>query len=341
MRVAFHDLSKRLEKGLEPIYLITGDEPLQCGEAADAVRAAARKRGFTEREVLEADARFDWNRLLAEANSLSLFADRRIIDLRIPSGKPGLEGGKALAEYAQRPPPDVLLLISMPKADQTQTKSKWFNALDGVGAVVQIWPIEGERLGPWIEQRMRGRGLIPEREVVPMLAERIEGNLLAASQEIEKLLLLHGPGVVSAERLLEAVADSARFDVYGLVDSALEGKVARTLRILNGLRGEGIAEAVVLWALARELRLLASLAPEVEKGRPAGQVVGSRNDIWQKRRPLVTQGLQRLRSARLRELLRLCARTDRAIKGRGEGEPWMMLQEIALGMAGARVVIGV
>jgi len=335
VRVSTHQLKNHLTKGLAPVYLLTGDEPLQLGEAADGIRLHARDLGYSGREVLEADARFDWNRLAAEANSLSLFAEQRIIDLRIPGGKPGTSGGKALVDYAARPPQDTLLLITLPKLDKAQTTSKWFKALDKVGMVIQIRPVEGNRLPPWIEQRMRNAGLTPAADVVTMLSDRVEGNLLAANQEIDKLLLLNGPGVITPELLAESVADSARYDIYSLVDSALEGKTGRCIRMLNGLHAEGTPAPVVLWALAREVRLLTSLAGEVGRGRSISQAVGARREVWSKRKPLVSKGLQRMGAPDWRRLLQLCGRTDRAIKGQDMSNPWQLLQEIVTRMAGA------
>lgn len=338
MRVRSHELTTHLSKALAPIYLLSGDEPLQLREAADCIRARAKQQGYTGRDILEVDARFDWSQLMAEANSLSLFAEQRIIDLRMASSKPGIEGARALGEYANRPPVDTLLLITMPKLDRSQTSSKWFKHLDQAGVVVQIWPVEGARLLPWLEHRMRNLGLTPAPEVIPMLAERIEGNLLAAAQEIDKLLLLHGPGVISPEQLASSVADSSRFDVYGLVDSALAGQAARCVRVLDGLRGEGTAAPVVLWALSREIRLLASLSREVESGRSSQQAMAGRRDLWEKRKPLVSKGLGRMGTHGWQQLLQLCGRTDRAIKGQDPSDPWLLLQDIVTRMAGVPAI---
>jgi len=338
MRVAPHQLQAHLQKKLAPIYLLSGDEPLQMSEAADTIRKHAKSRGYTGREVLEADARFDWGRLMAEADTLSLFAEQRIIDLRIPSGKPGNEGGKALNEYTARLPDDVLLLVTMPKLEASQTGSKWFKALDKAGVTVQIWPVDLSRLQPWIEQRMRGAGLKPAGDVVPMLAERVEGNLLAARQEIEKLLLLYGPGQISIEQLAESVADSARYDVFGLIDAALDGNINRSIRILSGLQAEGTPEPVVLWALTRELRLLVSLTIEIKNGRSAQQAVAARREVWDKRKPLVTRGLQRLELQEWQQLLQQCGQIDRTIKGREQGDPWLLMRQMVTRMAGAPAI---
>jgi len=335
MRLRIDQLDEQLKRGLAPIYLLTGDEPLQLGEAADAVRKQARTEGYSGRDILDAGKGFDWNELSAEANNLSLFAERRIIDLRLSSAAIGKAGSQAMVEYAERPPADTLLLITCPKLDRGQQNSKWVKTLDNIGAMVQIWPIDGPRLQPWIERRLRQHGLIPEADVVSMLAERVEGNLLAAAQEIDKLLLLNGAGVVSTAQLAEAVADSARFDVFGLVDSALLGKPARVARMLNGLRAEGVPPAVVLWALAREIRQLAAMAFDMEKGSSADQVIASHR-VWNQRKSIVGQALRRLRRRRWQQLLAACARTDRTIKGQEKGDPWELLRTITLTMAGVR-----
>ncbi len=338
MRLRLPGLKAHLEKEFAPVYLVTGDEPLQTLEAADAIRKAARDRGYSARDILEVDRGFKWHELATEASSLSLFSEQRIIDLRIPSGKPGAEGSKALVEYMERPAEDTLLLITMPKLERSQTNSKWFKAIDRVGAVLQIWPVEGPHLPNWIEQRMRGKGLMPEPGAAALLADRIEGNLLAASQEVEKLLLLHGTGGISCEQLVEAVSDSARYDVFDLVDSALAGKSDRSLRILHGLRGEGTAPPVVLWALAREVRMLAELAFQVKGGMDPQRAVGARREVWEKRKPLVARALQRLPVQSWRRLLGLCADADRAVKGRLKSDPWLLFEEIATRMSGKVIV---
>ena len=336
MRLRFESLHAQLNKGLLPSYLLSGDEPLQLGEAADAVRARARQEGYESRTVLEVDQYFKWGELMAEANSLSLFSEKKVIDLRIPSGKPGLEGGKALVAYAADPPPDTLLLLTLPKLERSQNTAKWFKELDRLGGVLQIWPVEGGQLARWLDQRMRSRGLQPASEVTGILAERVEGNLLAASQEIEKLLLLHGTGPIGVDQLLAATADSARYDVYKLVDAALEGKAARCVRILAGLHAEGTAEILVLWALARETRMLTSIRAEVEKGASAQRAVGARHDVWEKRRPLVTQGVNRLSLRALQGMLQRCALADRAIKGRASEDPWLLFEDIVVELAGVK-----
>ena len=331
MKVFPDKLEAALKKGLLPIYFFSGDEPLQMGEAADAVRRHAREQGFTEREVMHAEKNFDWNELLAASNSMSLFAEKRVIDLRLPSGKPGKDGGAALLEYANRPPEDTVLLISSGKVDKRSQSAKWYTALDKVGVTLQVWPVEAPDMPRWLDQRLRSRGLQPEPDAARIIAERVEGNLLAAAQEVDKLVLLIGSGPLSAEQAEAAVADSARFDVFGLVDAALEGDAPRLTRMLDGLRGEGVEPILVLWALTRELRSLAEMAAKIEGGKGLDGVLGQ---VWGKRKGPVKAGLQRHNKARWQQMLRRAARLDRVIKGAAAGNAWDELLQLTLLMAG-------
>jgi DNA polymerase-3 subunit delta len=324
-------LDAALKKGLLPIYFFSGDEPLQLGEAADAVRRHAREQGFTEREVMHAEKGFDWNELLASSNAMSLFAEKRVIDLRLPSGKPGKEGGAALVEYAERPPEDTVLLISSGKVDKRSQSAKWYQALDKVGGTLQVWPVEVAEMPRWLDQRLRSRGLQADKDAVRMIAERVEGNLLAAAQEVDKLVLLNGAGALSLEQVEEAVSDSARFDVFGLVDAALVGDTPRLTRMLDGLRGEGVEPILVLWALTRELRSLADMAAQIESGKGIDGVLAR---VWGKRKGPVKAGLQRHNKARWQQMLRRTARLDRVIKGAAPGNAWDELLQLGLLMAG-------
>ena len=333
MRIPLNQLAAKLQQELAAVYVLSGDEPLQLGEAADSVRSAARQAGYSNRVVMEAGPRFDWSQLTQEADSMSLFAERKIIDLRIPSGKPGKVGSASLSTYCERLPEDTLLLITLPKLDKGQLNSKWFKALDKAGITLQIWPIDRQRLPAWINQRMSAAGLIPEPEVADMLADKVEGNMLAARQEIEKLLLMHGTGRISIERLRNAISDSARFDVFGLADNALGGNSVRCNRMLSGLRAEGVAAAVVLWALAREIRVMANISRSVAGGAPPEQAMAQAR-IWSNRQPLVRKALQRMPVARWEQLLRQCCFADSAIKGAIPANPWLLLEQIVLGMCG-------
>lgn len=337
MRLRLEQLGRHLNSELAPVYLVSGDEPLQVGESCDAIRAAARKAGHDNREIFEVGNSFDWNQLAAEANTLSLFAEKKIIDLRIPNGKPGREGGQALAEYCSRPPEDTLLLITLPKLDRSQQNSKWFKTIEQAGIVLQVWPIDAQQLPNWVDKRMRKAGLVPDREAVQLLSDRIEGNLLAAHQEIEKLLLLHGDGPINAEQLQAAVADSARYDVFELVDTALRGDSKRCLKILEGLKGEGIAAQVVLWALHREIQSLTTISADMAKGMTPDHAM-TRARVWDKRKPLVRQGMQRLKTPQWLNLLSLCQLADASSKGATKLDVWLVLEDIAAGMAGYPVL---
>ncbi|MCK9635928.1 MAG: DNA polymerase III subunit delta [Methylobacter tundripaludum] len=329
MRLKPEQMAAALQKDLAPVYFISGDESLQLGEVADAIRAAARKAGYDSRDVLVADAGFSWNELMESAGSLSIFADKKIIDLRLPTGTPGTDGAKALIDYCERVPEDTLLLITAAKLAGASLKSRWFQALDKVGCVIQVWPLEGQDLIRWLQQRMQRRGLQAEMEGIKILASRIEGNLLAAAQEIEKLYVLYGAGQLSNQQIFDVVADSSRFDVFKLMDGVLAARVGRILKILSGLRSEGIAAPVVLWAVTREARALIRIKQALAQGQNRA-LVFKNNQIWDKRQQLVSDALSRLTDGDLNSILVLSAKADRQIKGRQQGEPWETLLDICL-----------
>lgn len=337
MKLRVEQLATHLQQGLKPIYLLSGDEPLQLMEAADAIRHRCREQGFGEREVLHVESGFDWNTLLAASGSLSLFAEQRLIELRLPSGKPGREGSKVLMEYASNPPQDTVLLITSGKLDRSAQNSKWYKTLDAAGVTLQLWPIEPRALPGWVMQRMRERGLQATPEAAQVLAERVEGNLLAAAQEVEKLLLLYGEGSIGIEQVEEGVADSARYDIFELVDTALMGDAPRTTRVIEGLRAEGVEPILVLWALLREIRTLVQMAEELTQGGSIDTVM-SKFRVWDKRKGPVRAGLQRHNLKRWLQLLRRGGRIDRMIKGSEPGNPWDELLQLALLMAGVRLV---
>jgi DNA polymerase-3 subunit delta len=340
MKLSASQLTKHLQGSLAPVYAVSGDEPLLCQEATDAIRAACRTQGFGERQVFSAEANFDWGQFLEAGASLSLFAERRLIELRLPSGKPGDKGGGALLEYLARPPEDTVLLLSLPKLDASTQKTKWAKGLiDGAQSqFVQVWPIDVHQLPQWIRQRLSARGLAASPDAVDLIAARVEGNLLAAAQEIEKLKLLSDGAPITVETVQASVADSARFDVFGLIDAALAGEAAHSLRMLDGLHGEGVEPPVVLWALARELRLLAGLAQQHAQGVPLERAFGQvRPPVWEKRRPLLGKALQRHSAARWNHLLEDAQRIDAQIKGQAPGSAWNGLASLCLALAGQRL----
>lgn len=333
MRLRPDQLVAHLRKTLAPLYLVFGEELLLLQEAADAIRTAARERDHSERECLTVDTGFDWNTLRQRAASPSLFASRRLLELRLGNTKPGDAGAQALSAYAARPAADAVLLITAGKLDWNTQKSRWFTALDNMGVVVLAAPVEPRQLPAWIERRLRGRGLNPTPEAVTLLSERVEGNLLAAAQEIEKLALLSKGRELTVETVLDAVGDSARYSIYAFVDAALLGQPERVARILSGLRSEGVEPVLVNWALHREIRLLAGLVFALGQNQPVEAALTAQQ-VWEKRKPLLRQALQRLTLADCRRLLRACARADRLIKGVESGSPWDALLTLSLRLAG-------
>jgi len=328
-------LGAALSKGLAPIYLVSGDEPLLVQEACDTIRRAARSAGFSERELYHCDANFDWGQVLTAANSLSLFSEQKIIELRLTTGKPGDKGGKVLQEYAQSPAPDNLLLIVANKLDGASKKSKWFKAIDDAGTHVQVWPITAAQLPRWIGQRLQQAGLRADSSAIDLLASRIEGNLLAAAQEIEKLKLLAPDNIVSYELMASAVADSARYDVVGLVDKALHGDARAAVRTLHGLKTEGTEPINILWALTRDIRSLVQISLTVTQGK-SFELAARQAGIWDKRQPLIQTALRRLKPAHLQQLLRKANGIDKAIKGMRNAEPWDELLDLILNIAGVQ-----
>lgn len=336
MKLRFEDLSNQLPQGLLPVYIVSGDEPLQHGEACDDIRAQARQQGFNERQVMHAEKSFDWEEFLTECNSMSLFAEQRLLELRLPTGKPGDKGAKALLQFAAAPPEDTVLLVICGKLDAATQRSKWFTALQDIGASVQVWPVEVKMLPNWIKRRMQQHGLKPSADAVELLAERVEGNLLAAAQEIEKLKLLHGDASIDFDMMAAAVADSARYDIYGLVDAALGANVRRFTRMLAGLRAEGSESVLILWALTREIRSLQAMAIQMEQGQSLEQVVAKAR-VWPKRKALVAGALRRHKSGVWMVLLQRAAGLDRIIKGQSSGNIWDELLQLCLAIAGIRL----
>lgn len=318
MKVRPDQLNNHLQKQLADIYFICGDEPLQVMESADRIRLEARKRDYTEREVMDVDTQFDWNILLDAGNSLSLFSEKRILELRLPTGKPGKVGSQILQQYAQRPAEDAVLIISSGKLEGSAKNTKWFKTLDQQGVVIQCWPVNAEQLPAWINNRLQSKGIVADREAVQLLADRVEGNLLAAAQEVDKLFLLHGAGKLNFEQTASAVADSARYNIYDLVDSVLVGDVVRTARIIGGLKNEGIEPVLMLWALSREVRMLA----QISEANTSADAVMAKLRVWENRKALIRKALSRHSSVRWKGFLKRCAKIDKVIKGVEQGRVW-------------------
>ncbi len=336
MKLGQHQLEKQIQQGLSAVYCISGDEPLLLQEACDLVRSKAHEAGYHERIVMHAESGFDWNTLRQEACDLSLFSRQRLLELRLPSGKPGDAGSKVLQEYAVNPDADNILLVICKKLDAASQKTRWFKALDNAGVIVQIWPMAVHQLPGWIAQRMRKAGMQPTPEALVVLADRVEGNMLAAAQEIEKLHMLYGSVPIDVDDVMKAVVDSARYDIFNLVDSALSGDVGRMVKMLDGLRAEGVEATLILWSMTREIRQLIQMSGDLQQGMSIGQVL-SRYRVWDKRKPFFNQALQRSNHNDWLAMLQHAARVDLCIKGLEAGNFWDELLQLALRIAGQQV----
>lgn len=333
MRLRLEQLPSHLQNDLQRIYLVSGEEPFQLQQASQAIREKAQQSGFNDREILQVDRSFDWQQLLESANTLSLFSQQRLLELRLPSAKPGDAGSKALTAYCTNPPEDTVLLIVAGKLEKAQQNSKWFKAIEQAGTVIQIWPVESAAMPGWIENRMRSRNMQPTPDALMMLADRFEGNLLAADQELEKLRLSNGEGEVNADQVASAVSDSSRYDVFSLVDSCLLSEQKRAIRILFGLRNEGVEPILVLWALTRELRALSAMSQALSMGQSMGQVF-SQYRVWEKRKKPVQNALTNHNLRRLHGLIWQSGEIDKVIKGQATGNAWDELLQLVLKLCG-------
>jgi DNA polymerase-3 subunit delta len=326
--------STSLQQGLSPLYLFGGAEPLLVQECRDQVWEAAKAQGFLERELYQVDRHFDWSTLEQAGTTQSLFAARKIIDLRLPTGKPGREGAKVLTKWAADPDPDLMLVVSCDQWDQGSRKSKWAAELDRAGTRIDIWPVTPRELPGWITHRMRAAGLVPDRGAVMILAERLEGNLLAAQQEIEKLLLVKGQGQVSEDDVLQAVADSSRFDAFLLVERVLAGNLADGLRVASGLHRTGVPLQLITGALYRELRMLEAFKLALSAGENETSVFRKLN-IWRNRQQPMRQAAGRLEMSRVLDAFSQMSLIDRQSKGAAGGNPWHGLDRLVCALCAA------
>ena len=322
MKLTVESLSAHLAQPLLPAYLISGDEPLLAGEAADAVRARSREAGFTEREVHFIERVGDWDAVRASAANLSLFGARRVLEMRLASARPGGAGNAALVALLKAQAPDTLLLVLAPRLDREAQSAEWVREVEQRGAWLPVWPVEAARLPAWLRTRSRSLGLKLDEAALELLAARTEGNLLAARQELERLALL-AEGPLGAAAVEDGVADSARFDVFQLSEAALSGNAARALRMLAGLRAEGTEATLVLWALSKALR-------DIWNGLSGG----GRPPAWQRQGAALAQALQRAPRLSFLALARRATRADRIIKGREPGNAWDELALLAAELCG-------
>jgi len=339
MQIRLDQLGTQLQKGLRPLYTLWGDEPLLAQEAGDAIRAAARAGGYTERQVhTVTGAHFNWSALLGAAQAMSLFADKQLIEIRIPTGKPGKDGSEALQRYCQTLSDDVVTLVTLPRLDRQQQASAWFAALDSAGVSIRIDAIERKALPQWIAQRLAAQGQRVQageagQQALAFFADRVEGNLLAAHQEIQKLALLYPAGELGFEQIEAAVLNVARYDVFKLGEAVLAGQVARALRMLGGLQAEGEAAVLVHWTLAEDIRALKRVRDAMNAGKPLPMALREAR-VWGVKERLVERAVPLVTDNALAELLHAAQVCDGLVKGlKHPGwplDPWDGLKRLVL-----------
>jgi DNA polymerase-3 subunit delta len=330
VRLRAEQVDAHLSRNFAPVYLVHGDEALLVLEAADAVRAAARKRGHSEREVLFVEKGFDWGSFAQSAASQSLFGDRKIVELRLASGKPGATAAQAIEAYCRNPNPDMALLITMPRPEGSGWwKAGWYAAVDAAGVIVEAQPVSRAQLPQWIAQRLARHKQRAGAETLELMADRVEGNLLAANQEILKLALLAPEGELSSEEVSATVSSVARYDFETLADALHAGNIAHYARALDGLRGEGESAAGLAWRLGEELAALLRIKRQMGDGRPMDKLFAD-NRVWRGAQPRYEKALKRLGADRLQAAVLHLARIERASKGAGRGEPWDELLTLGL-----------
>ncbi len=320
MQVRAEQLAQHLAKGLKPLYTVWGDEPLLAQEAGDAIRVAARAAGCTERQVhTVSGAHFDWSSLLGASQAMSLFAERQLIEIRIPGGKPGKDGSEALQRYCEQLSDDIVTLVQLPRLDRAQQSSGWFTALDAAGVSVRVDPVERKALPQWIAQRLAAQGQRVQggeegQRSLAFFADRVEGNLLAAHQEIQKLGLLYPAGELGFEQIEAAVLNVARYDVFKLGEAVLAGQVARALRMLEGLQAEGEAAVLVHWTLAEDIRALKRVRDAVSGGKPLPMALRE-NRVWGVKERLFERAVPLLTDNGIAALLDAAQVCDGLVKG--------------------------
>ena len=337
MRLKAEQLGSSLKhSGLAPIYYISGDEPLQLLEAEDEVRRYARNQGFEERIVMSVSKDFDWNQLKDTSANLSLFSSKRLIELRLGDVKVGTEGSPALVEYAGQPPADHVLVITSAKIDSQSQKSRWFKALDQAGIMIQVWDVNPDELPNWVQQRLLREGKQISPDAARLIAERVEGNLLAARQELDKLCLLVEKTNIELDDVLAVVADSTHYNVFILVEDVFSGHIVRTMRMLNGLQKEGAVPLAIFGALMWEFRRACSMAYQTGTGMPREKVLAGYH-LRPERNKAINRLLDRYSTGRLQMLLTSAMRVDRILKGAQKGNSWDELAWFLLRIAGADI----
>ncbi len=337
MRLSSEQLASQLAREIKPLYTVFGDEPLLALEAGDCLRAAARAGGYDEREVLTADASFKWPQLVMAAHSQSLFASRKLLDLRIPNGKPGVEGGAALQAFCAALPADTVTLVTLPALDWRAQKAGWFEALERAGVMVEARAVPRKAVPQWLSARLKAQGQEADAEALAFVADRVEGNLMAAFQEVQKLGLLFPPGPISFEQMREAVLDVARYDVFNLGIAMIEGDAVRLTRMLEGLQGEGAAPPMALWSLSEEIRAIGRVLAAAESGRPLNTVWRDAKVWGVPHQTAMQQNLSRFSKLQITQGLRHAAAIDRMVKGLAKGDVWDELLQLAMRFSRKRI----
>lgn len=335
MRLKAEQLDSALQQGLQPVYLVHGDEALLVEETADQIRQAARRAGANDREVWHVEGRFDWSQIKWQEQSLSLFASQRLIEIRLPSGSPGKEGGEALRRFTAEPPADTTLLIISGKIDKRSQNAKWFSELDKLGVILPLWPVDASHLPRWLLQRMQQKGLKADPRIAAIIAERVEGNLFAAAQEVDKLILLQGDEPLTEELVMQSVADNARFQAFGLMDTVMIGQSSRIPRIIESLKAEGVEILAVFSAVSWTLRRLVDMSVRLEQGMPLERVLASQKPpVWDSKKAMTRTALERHNSGRWQQFLSQMAEIDQAAKGFSGADPWRLMEKLCLQASG-------
>jgi|TARA_B110000483_G_scaffold25432_1_gene30227 DNA polymerase-3 subunit delta len=335
MRFNVDQLTGQLIKGLLPVYLVFGDEAMLVEENSDLIREKAREEGASERQVWHVEGRFDWSQVQWQEQTMSLFDNKRLIELRLPSGSPGKDGGEALRRFVDDPPVDTTLLIISGKIDKRSQKSKWFTEIQRVGAVIAVWPIDLTDLPRWIGQRMQHRGLKFNPTIPALITDRVEGNLYAAAQEIEKLVLLCPDSQVSEELVLASVADNARFQAFGLMEIVFNGHAAKIPRVILSLKSEGVDILAVFSAVLWSLHRMVDMSTQLEQGANVDQVFGAQKPpVWDKSKSMIRDSLARHDARQWKQFLCQMSEVDQAAKGSLQQCPWALLEVLCLNVAG-------
>ncbi len=330
MKIKPEDLARHLAKSLLPVYLIYGDEPLLVQEACDQLRAAARSAGIEDRHCFTDDRNFDWNYLLEEANSLSLFSQRKLFEVRVESGRFNEDASKALEAYCNNPPTDNLLLLISGKIETATTKKKWFTTLDRTGVIVQIWPIKSEQLPAWLTKRLAAVGFAADADALTLLQEQIEGNLLAAHQEIEKLRLLTDASHLDLQTVQAAISNNARYNGFDLNDACLKGDALQAIRILRGLEAEGVQPIALLGLLMRTVRILQELHYALANRQPSQSLL-TKHRVFLPSQPFYVKAARRIAVGQYRQIFTLGAQIDECAKGlRPDLDAWSRLSDLCL-----------